>query len=238
MTDTELQEVVAAVIEALKTNGKTIAQLTAVTTMTDGDYIELNGGRKVAYSVLYNQLWTAAQAVITASESEMWTAINAKANAAGSSSQNFAADDLVANSLSVLGDIIAAGSVTVTDPDIGTVEIAVGGEEGSETLVITGESGKTITLPLGSAEVGLVLATSDDISAVNRRCWLLEHQAGINANAIDALSAQLDLTKGNVYDLQVAVGGLAEEYLTETEYNALVDAGTVDPNKKYFIYES
>ena len=93
MTENELQTIVEAVIDALKTNGKTIAQLTAVTTMGDGDYIELNGGRKVAYSVLYNQLWTAAQSVISASESEMWTAINGKANAAGSSTQDFAADE-------------------------------------------------------------------------------------------------------------------------------------------------
>lgn len=238
MTDTELQEVVAAVIEALKTNGKTIAQLTAVTTMTDGDYIELNGGRKVAYSVLYNQLWTAAQSVITASESEMWTAINGKANAAGSSSQDFAADDLVANSLSVLGDIIAAGSVTVTDPDIGTVEIAVGGEEGSETLVITGESGKTITLPLGSADAGLVLATSGDIADIMAIITNMSHYITADGTRINELSNGLVASNSRIQALEVAVGALGEEYLTEADYNALVDAGTVDPNKKYFIYES
>ncbi len=238
MTENELQTIVEAVIDALKTNGKTIAQLTAVTTMGDGDYIELNGGRKVAYSVLYNQLWTAAQSVISASESEMWTAINGKANAAGSSTQDFAADELVANSLSVLGDIIAAGSVTVTDPSVGSVEIAVGGEEGNETLVITGESGKTITLPLGSAEAGLTLATSADTANCLRLIGLLNHQAEINAAAIDSLSSRYGLMNSTVQSLAVAVGALAEEYLTETEYNALVDAGTVDPNKKYFIYES
>jgi hypothetical protein len=77
MTDNELQTIVEAVLESLKTNGKTIEQLTAVTTMGTNDYIELNGGRKVKYSVLYDQLYTAAQAVIEASETGMWAAINA-----------------------------------------------------------------------------------------------------------------------------------------------------------------
>lgn len=238
MTENELQTIVEAVIDALKTNGKTIAQLTAVTTMGDGDYIELNGGRKVAYSVLYNQLWTAAQSVISASESEMWTAINGKANAAGSSTQDFAADELVANSLSVLGDIIAAGSVTVTDPSVGSVEIAVGGEEGNETLVITGESGKTIALPLGSAEAGLTLATSADTANCLRLIGLLNHQAEINAAAIDSLSSRYDLMNSTVQSLAVAVGALAEVYCTEAEYNELVESGTVNLNTKYFIYES
>lgn len=237
MTDNELQTIVEEVIASLKTNGKTIDQLTAVQTMVSGDYIELNGGRKVAYSVLYNQLYTAAQSVIEACETEMWTAINSKANKAGSSSQDFAADDLVANSLQVLGNIISAGSVTVTDPNIGAVEIAVGGEEGNEALVITGESGKTITLPLGSAEAGLALATSADISYVLQLIGLLNHQAEINAAAIDTLSSRFDLMNGVVQNLAAAVGALAEVYCTESEYQELIDAGTVDPNVKYFIYE-
>ena len=238
MTDNELQTIVEAVLESLKTNGKTIEQLTAVTTMGTNDYIELNGGRKVKYSVLYDQLYTAAQAVIEASETEMWTAINAKANKAGSSSQDFAADDLVANTLQVLGDIIAAGSVSVTDPNIGTVEIAVGGEEGSETLTITGESGKTITLPLGSAEAGLVLATSDDISNLMGILNNLSRTVQVNGAQLDLLSNRVAAMTSSIEALEVALGALAEVYCTEAEYNQMIDSGSIDPNIKYFIYES
>ena len=52
MTDTELQEVVAAVIEALKTNGKTIDQLTAVTDLANSDNLEVSGGKKISFGKL------------------------------------------------------------------------------------------------------------------------------------------------------------------------------------------
>lgn len=62
MTNEELQQVVAAVIQSLKTNGKTIAQLTAVSTLTDSDYFEISGGRKVSYAVLYGLVSAAIEA--------------------------------------------------------------------------------------------------------------------------------------------------------------------------------
>ena len=52
MTNEELQQVVAAVIASLKTNGKTISQLTPVTTMSDSDNLEVSGGKKIAFSYL------------------------------------------------------------------------------------------------------------------------------------------------------------------------------------------
>lgn len=52
MTNEELQEVVAAVIQALKTNSKTISQLTPVTTLDDADSLEVSGGKKIAFEKL------------------------------------------------------------------------------------------------------------------------------------------------------------------------------------------
>ena len=52
MTQEELNTIVQQVVQALLTNGKTIAQLTAVQDVEDGDYLELSGGRKVSYGVL------------------------------------------------------------------------------------------------------------------------------------------------------------------------------------------
>lgn len=77
MTENEIETIVAAVLASLKTNGKTIEQLTPVMTMGSNDYIELNGGRKVKYSVLYDKLYNAAQEAIEQGETEMWTTINA-----------------------------------------------------------------------------------------------------------------------------------------------------------------
>ena len=61
MTNEELQQCVTAVLSALKTNSKTIAQLTAANSVSDSDYVELNGGRKVSLAVLFANLATGAQ---------------------------------------------------------------------------------------------------------------------------------------------------------------------------------
>jgi hypothetical protein len=52
MTTDELNSIVAQVISAIRTNSKTIDQLSAVDSLGDEDYFEVNGGRKVSYSVL------------------------------------------------------------------------------------------------------------------------------------------------------------------------------------------
>lgn len=52
MTNEELQDVVAAVIQALKTNSKTISQLTPVTTLADADNLEVSGGKRIAFEKL------------------------------------------------------------------------------------------------------------------------------------------------------------------------------------------
>lgn len=66
MTPEELQEVVAAVIAALKTNSKTIDQLTAVTTLADTDNLEISGGKKVSFGNLKELV---ASSVVPSSES-------------------------------------------------------------------------------------------------------------------------------------------------------------------------
>lgn len=50
------QSIINAVLSAIRTNSKTIEQLTPVTTLSDDDYIELNGGRRVKVSVLREML--------------------------------------------------------------------------------------------------------------------------------------------------------------------------------------
>lgn len=150
MTPEEKQEIVQAVIAALKTNGRTIMQLTPVTTMTSGDYIELNGGRRVEYSVLYDQLYSAAETAIEAYKAEMWTGIN----------------------------------------------------------------------------------------TVSSNLLRLQRQVDINGDGLDRLASDFGLMQGSLRIVAEQLEALAEVYCTEAEYNAMVDAGTIDPNTKYFIYES
>lgn len=53
MTSEEKQEIINAVLAALMTNSKSIDQLTPVSEMSEADFLELNGGRKVSYGVLF-----------------------------------------------------------------------------------------------------------------------------------------------------------------------------------------
>ena len=52
MEETELRQIVNEVISALQTNSKTIDQLTAIETLGENDFFEVNGGRKVSYVLL------------------------------------------------------------------------------------------------------------------------------------------------------------------------------------------
>lgn len=52
MTESELNSIVTDIIYALQTNSKTIDQLTAVETLGENDFFEVNGGRKISYTVL------------------------------------------------------------------------------------------------------------------------------------------------------------------------------------------
>lgn len=52
MTQEEITTIVQQVVQALLTNGKTIAQLTAVQNVSDSDCFEISGGRKVSFQTL------------------------------------------------------------------------------------------------------------------------------------------------------------------------------------------
>lgn len=56
MTNEEKQEIIAAVLSAIRTNSLTINQLTPVAQMSDDDIIELDGGRSTTYAVLMSAL--------------------------------------------------------------------------------------------------------------------------------------------------------------------------------------
>ena len=74
MTESEKQVIIDAVLSALRTNSRTIEQLTPVSSLSSSDYFEVNGGRRIAYTVL-------AKLIATMSESEqsnLQTAIDRK----------------------------------------------------------------------------------------------------------------------------------------------------------------
>ena len=52
ITQDEMQSIITAVLSAIRTNSQSIAQLTQVTTLSDNDSFEIDGGKKVTYAVL------------------------------------------------------------------------------------------------------------------------------------------------------------------------------------------
>lgn len=49
MIDEQIQEIVAEVLQAVKTNSKTIEQLTPALSINDSDLVEIGGGRKITF---------------------------------------------------------------------------------------------------------------------------------------------------------------------------------------------
>ena len=52
MTEQEKQSIIDAVLSSIRTNSRSIGQLTAVSTLSEGDFFEVAGGKKVSFSVL------------------------------------------------------------------------------------------------------------------------------------------------------------------------------------------
>lgn len=72
MTDEQIiQEAVTRVLATLKTNGRTVNQLTAVTTFGSSDYIELNGGRRIAVSTLVDAVEAAVDDTLDGLETDI-----------------------------------------------------------------------------------------------------------------------------------------------------------------------
>ena len=52
MTETEKQQIISLVLQALKTNCLTIEQLTDTTELSKDMYVEVSGGRKISIDLL------------------------------------------------------------------------------------------------------------------------------------------------------------------------------------------
>ena len=88
--------------------------------------------------------------------------------------------------------------------------------------------------------VGLLdeYATAVDLSSLRQYVTQLKRQVDINGDGLDRLASDLGLLQGSLRAVAEGLGALNEVYCTEAEYQAMADAGTLDPGTKYYIYES
>ena len=185
MTPEELQEVVAAVIAALKTNGKTIDQLTAVTSLADTDNLEISNGKKVSFGKLKELV--AAAVTVSAEEIKGWEMIEStddlpedptqaqqeKAYVIAETSTmyvyvGYGGDTLdgLYQSLNMKGEDGAPGPPGADGHDgvdLGEVALVNNLTEGGEGSALTAEQGKILKGMVDELQVGIVSEDAEDI---------------------------------------------------------------------------
>ena len=65
ITQDEMQSIVSAVLSSIRTNSRTIDQLTPVTSLSDNDSFEINGGKKITYNVLKTLIGQSVEDLLT-----------------------------------------------------------------------------------------------------------------------------------------------------------------------------
>lgn len=273
MTENEFNDIVAAVIDALKTNGKTIMQLTEVTSITDSDYFEINGGRRIAYEHLYDNLISETEDIIDDFETDVNTALDGKLDYYNA---NWAAPESSAQYTEANFNALSA-AITAGKQLFYKHNIAIGSVHANMISLTVAFYNKyrqaEIWLNNGSVTVDwddyVEFADDADLTTVAGRVTTLEGQvsdlSGLTTD-ITSLGNRMTAAEGSITSITGSTGALyvgyhntndsdyselytvsaaldlliyktKEVYCTMDEYNEMADAGTLDPNTKYFIYE-
>ena len=242
MTPEELQEVVAAVIAALRTNGKTIDQLTAVTALADTDNLEISGGKKVAFGKLKELV--ASSVVITEESIKGWVPIESTSDLPANPTPEeqekaYILDTMLYVYVGSGGDTLSGKyqSVDLQGPqgpagadghdgvDLGEVALVNNLTEGGEESVLTAEMGKTlkgmidnIEATIDSEDTGLAeVALNIKFSLIQNLTDLTSSIDADTVNFGDALTVTLTAASGyTVGTCSVTMGGTD---ITSTAYS-------------------
>ena len=252
MTPEEKQEIVQAVIAALKTNGRTIMQLTEATSISNSDYFEINGGRRIAYSKLYDNIMDDLSDTIEDFETDVNTAIAGKVNGYNAS-WIWNASLRTEARFNKFVAAVQAGKV-IYDGSSGLILNGIYNSQGSSIFIWyynydSCQVECTLTLSNGSVtlsrntvkgfatttsvtgltnRVAAVESVTDNLTGENGATFIGYH----NTDSPELADAE---TVSEALDVLVHRG--KEVYCTMEEYQEMVDAGTIDPDTKYYIYE-
>lgn len=276
MTPEEKQEIVAAVIAALKTNGRTIMQLTEATSISNSDYFEINGGRRIAYSKLYDNIMDDLSDTIENFETDVNTALAGKVNGYNASwiwsdsmrtearfnefKAAVQAGKVIYDGLSGLilngtyNSLESSIFIWYYNYDSCQVECTLTLSNGSVTLSRNTVKGFASTTSVTSVEnrvttlegqVSDLSGLTSDVSSLGNRMTAAENSITSITGSTGALYVGYHNTNDSDYSdlytvsaaLDLLIYKTKEVYCTMDEYNEMADAGTLDPNTKYFIYE-
>ena len=252
MTPEEKQEIVQAVIAALKTNGRTIMQLTEATQLTDNDYFEIHGGRRIAYSYLYSNVMSETESIIEDFETDVNTAIAGKVNGYNAS-WIWNASLRTEERFNEFKAAVQAGKV-IYDGSSGLILNGIYNSLESSIFIWyynydSCQVECTLTLSNGSVIMSRntvkVFASTTSVTALTNRVAAVEsvtdNLTGENGATFigyhNTDSPELADAETVSEALDVLVHRGKEVYCTMEEYQEMVDAGTIDPDTKYYIYE-
>lgn len=252
MTPEEKQEIVQAVIAALKTNGRTIMQLTEATSISNSDYFEINGGRRIAYSKLYDNIMDDLSDTIEDFETDVNTAIAGKLN-------GYNASWIWSSSLRTearFNEFVAAVQAhkVIYDGTSGLILNATYNPLESSIFIWyynydSSQIECTLTLSNGSVTLSRnTVTTFATVSAMNTLAGRVTDVESVTNNLTGENGATFigyhntdspELAEADTVAeaLDVLVHRGKEVYCTMEEYQEYVDSGTIDPDTKYYIYE-
>ena len=154
MTSEEKQEIIDAVLSAIRVNSRTIDDLTIVQNLTGAEYLEVNGGKKISVtqlkaliqSAIHDESWAPLAQRVGTIETGVSNLNRDKfdkadiVEATGNSSSYVMSQKFVSQQL---------GSITTK---LGTISVALGTGDGNNMyLVFTDSDGNAHTLTLGKA---------------------------------------------------------------------------------------
>jgi uncharacterized membrane protein len=249
MTPEEKQEIVQAVIAALKTNGKTIMQMTEVVSLQDNDYFEVSGSRRVSYAYLYGNLIDATTGIIDTYTTNVNVAIAGKLSwydvtwIDESTTSLYTVENwnALADAIAAKDHILYKNNVAIASRHANMLRVVVNfyfGYRQAEIWLIDG----VVTVEWDDR-----VQFSDNTSVTN-----LTSRVATVENSLSALTGDMgSLNLGYLNEddpafsgidnvanaLDLIIHNMKEVYCTKEEYDIMVEAGTIDEDTKYFIYE-
>lgn len=187
MTESEKQVIIDAVLTAIRTNSRTIDQLTPVSSLSSTDYFEVSGGRRIAYNVLASLI----ASMSADDQSNLQTAIDKK-------------------ELQSVAITTTASDATLTIKSVGkTISCKIPIATSSQSGIITAADKVKLDSAYTTADTASRLASTAQETATQAKT-----AAGNAQNTANAANSEIALLKPQIANMQGNYSALRTEFDT------------------------
>lgn len=254
MTQEEQQSIINAVLSAIRTNSRTIAQLSAVDSLNDDDSFEVSGGKRVTYGVLKSLIASFS----SADTDTLLAAINRKELASATITTNETTATLTITNVG--GTSISCNVPVATKDNAGIITatqavMIQSAYDNSRTALNDADEAKTLARSINN-KLGIAggiatldasgklnteqlpdgIATDSDLSAVESKADAAQETADEAKELAETADGKADTNAGNIAALQGSVATLrtlvSEGYAFMGVATPTTDPGT--PKGKVF----